>query len=208
MRAVAPKYVGETIIAAIAPGVASRAASSASGARSARRRGPGRSRARRRRAGARTTRSRRCRGMDVPLDHDRPAVGRPLLRLADGVRERQADRVVAARCAVQQEPAALGPPSLGREPLRALEGRRLGADVDPFDPAGDVVKDRRVAQDPRSSGSVPIPLCPGMCRRGDLARRRPREHRDRELLADRPAFGESKTGTSSTAVAGESLIRR
>ena len=63
-----------------------------------------------------------------------------------GVGEGEADRVVAARGAVEQEPAALGAPGLGGEPLRALEGRRLRADVDSLDARRDVVQDRRLAE--------------------------------------------------------------
>ena len=69
------------------------------------------------------------RGVDVALDDDLGAV----------VRQRQADRVVALRGAVDQEPAALRAPGAGGEILRLLEGGRLGADVDPLGDRGDVV---------------------------------------------------------------------
>ncbi len=57
-------------------------------------------------------------------------------------------RVVAARGAVDQEPAALRAPGLGGEPLGELERRlgRVGADVDALDPGRDVEPQRRLAE--------------------------------------------------------------
>ena len=64
------------------------------------------------------------------------------------VGERQADRVVAARAAVDQEPAPPRAPGLGGEPLGELERRlgRIGADVDALDPGRDVEPQRRFAE--------------------------------------------------------------
>ena len=69
------------------------------------------------------------RGVDVALDDD------PLA----GMGQRQADRVVALRGAVDQEPGAPRAPGLGRQALRLFEGRRLGADVDALGDRRDVV---------------------------------------------------------------------
>ena len=64
------------------------------------------------------------------------------------VGEREADRVVAARAAVDEEPRALGAPGLGRELLGALEAvdGRVLADVDPGDPGRDVHLDRALPE--------------------------------------------------------------
>ena len=78
-------------------------------------------------------------------DHDGPRWGGPV-RASRRVGEGHADRVVSARGAVDQEPAALGAPGLGRETLRALEGGRLGPDVDPLDARRDVVEDGGLAE--------------------------------------------------------------
>ena len=77
------------------------------------------------------------RRVDVALDDDAVAA----------VREREADRVVAAGGAVDQEPAAPRAPGVGGEPLGELEGRPrwIRADVDPLDPRGDVEAQGRLA---------------------------------------------------------------
>ncbi len=74
-------------------------------------------------------------GVDVAL-HD---------HLAAAVGERQADRVVALRGAVDQEPAAARAPGAGGEPLGPLERGRLRADVDALGDRGDVVADADLA---------------------------------------------------------------
>ncbi len=70
------------------------------------------------------------RGMDVALDD----------RLGAEVGERHADRVVAAGRAVDEEPAATRPPSLGGQRLRLLEGdvEGVGTDVDALDAGREV----------------------------------------------------------------------
>ena len=75
------------------------------------------------------------RGVDVALDDDPVAL----------VGDREAGGDVALRGAVDQEPGAPRPPGLGGEELGALEGSRLGADVDPLDQRGDVVTQPRGA---------------------------------------------------------------
>ena len=75
------------------------------------------------------------RGVDVAL-HDHGLAG---------VRERQADRVVPLRCAVDQEPGPVRLPGLGRQLLRPFERSRPGADVDAFGDRGDVVAQAQIA---------------------------------------------------------------
>ncbi len=75
------------------------------------------------------------RGVDVALDDD----------LLAAVGEGHQGRVVALRGAVDEEPGAARAPSLGGELLRLLERGRLGADVDAFGDRGDVVAQRRCA---------------------------------------------------------------
>ncbi len=109
------------------------------------------------------------RGVDVAL-HDRG--------LAE-VRERHADRVVAAGGAVVEEPAALRAPGLGGEPLALLERRRerVGPDVDALEPGRQVEQQRLARRSPRSAaGSAPRPpLWPGMWKRpGSRVARAPR----------------------------------
>ncbi len=61
------------------------------------------------------------------------------------VRQREPGREVALRCAVDQEPSARRPPSLGCQLLRTLERSRHGADVDPVRERRDVQAQRALA---------------------------------------------------------------
>ena len=87
----------------------------------------------------------------VPLDDD----------VSARVAQRKARRVVSLRGAVQQEPAAMSAPRLGRELLGELERRRLLADVDPRDQRRDVHRKRprayRVRQRGIRSGAALVP---------------------------------------------------
>ena len=60
-------------------------------------------------------------------------------------RQREAQRVVALRRAVGEEPRARGAVGLGRELLGALVRRRRGAEVDALDVLRDVERERAVA---------------------------------------------------------------
>src|SRR5262249_13751796 len=53
---------------------------------------------------------------------------------------------VSARGSVDEEPAALGAPGIGRQVLGPLERGRLGPDVYPVDAGWEVVQDRLLAQ--------------------------------------------------------------
>ena len=98
-------------------------------------------------------------------------------------REREAERVVALRGAVGQEPRARRPVGLGGELLGALEGRRLGPEVDAVDVLRDV-EHQRVLADRRAQPGVGARAAP--CGRGrgsgssrGSRRRRPRRGRAR-----------------------------
>ena len=78
------------------------------------------------------------RGVDVALHHH------PLAEMGEG----EADRVVAARAAVDQEPAAPRPPGLGRQSLRERERHLggIGPDVDALDAGRQVELEQPVAE--------------------------------------------------------------
>ena len=110
------------------------------------------------------------RGVDVALDDD------PLAEVG----ERQADRVVAAGAAVDQEPAAPRAPGLGGESLGASERRRVrsGPTSIPSIPAGMSSASARSPNASLSAGSAPgPPLWPGDVEARRVARRRTRRAR-------------------------------
>ena len=128
------------------------------------------------------------RGVDVALDDHRPAVGRSGSQLPARVGEGHADRVVSAGGAVDQEPAALGAPGLGREALRALEWGRLGPDVDPLDAGRDVMEDGGLAEGVGQPGVGAGALVPGDVEPPRVReRRRRRVRRGRGLRFGRPS---------------------
>ena len=108
---------------------------------------------------------------DEPVDDRRVDVALNDRDLAE-VRQRHADRMVAARGAVDEEPRAPRAPGLGGEPLRLLEGRveRVGADVEVLGPGREVERERQIADGlaPARIGPTPA-LVTGDVEAPDLA---------------------------------------
>ena len=100
------------------------------------------------------------RGVDVALDDDWAAVRRARCELARGMGQGHADGVVPARSSIDQKPAPLSSPGIGRQALSALEGCWLRPNVDPLDAGRNVVEDGRLAEGLDQAGVGARPLVP------------------------------------------------
>ena len=132
------------------------------------------------------------RGVDVSLDHHRPAVRRSGPELPAGVGERHADRVIPARGPVDQEPAALARPRRRRQDAaRAGRASARARRRSPRCSAGRRVGPRPPRAPRSGRGRRPFPCGRGCGSAPGSGRRRRRPRRDRALRSGRPSRAES-----------------